>query len=260
MVAEGANLFVFVSLFTAMKQTFDLYSSRALLFTQLALLIVIPKILLVFAFNKRLEDTNPGNGYDATHEVMTLSPQKVIVHGSAVLVSFVFGIMVPAAMIQVVADLYTQQISTVNGSLMIAYNHSGAMFIYQLCYTLGLLGFFFVAILVAWVFGLGGAGWLATFVIGAAATVVVYKMLSLAFVLPILMLENHSIGEAMKRSRELVQGYYCYILGSMVLLYVVIIVTTLIYKSVVLKICGVSILASTLMGLAGTVTLPLHMM
>lgn len=254
----GDNLYTFLSAGDSVKRTCSIYWGRLLLFTQLAMLLTIPQIVWIVVMKATvLED-------ESFETVQTLSPQKVLVNAIGIIFPFLFGIIIPAAIIQVVADIYTQQLSTLKGSFRVALHRFRPIFCFGLLFSFSFLAFFVaislpIALLVDNP-ALTKLSWLASLLLFSAILIPLFVMLSLMIILPILVVEKQSPIRAIKRSFELVSGYRCYIFCSMLLLVVITGAGTLIYRGILLAIFGPSVFAYLLMGISVVVALPLHTM
>jgi hypothetical protein len=280
-MASTDNLFTFLSVGNAVDRTFSIYMSRWVLFSQLALVIVLPQIVLNIILLKTLlvEETAPvpedfGALTDDTLGTLTddaaipfpstlptLSPQLGLALAIQVPFSFLFGILIQAAIVQVVAEYYTNKLSTFRGSLVLAVDRFCAIFGYGL---LGTAGFFLFCLVVGVLLGILTAFQAPQFffiLIALAAFVfLIYVMLSLTIVLPILVIEKQTPVGAIKRSFELLPTYRCHVFCSMFLLAIVVIFGTWVYQAMIGAMLGTSILSFVVSGLSAVVTLPLQTM
>jgi hypothetical protein len=270
-MATTDNLFTFLSVGNAVDRSFGIYMSRWLLFSQLALVIVLPQIALNIILQKTLlvEQTEPipedfgafTDDAEMPFPTMypTMSPQLGLALAIQIAFSFLFGILIQAAIIQVVAEYYTNKLSTFRGSLVLAVERFCAIFGYGVLYTTGTLLF---SLVIGALFGVLIAFQAPQFFLvlfGFAAFVfLVYVMLSLTIVLPILVIEKQTPIGAVKRSFELLPTYRCYVFCSMVLLAIVVVFGSLVYQAMVGAMLGTSIFSSVVSGLSAVVTLPLQ--
>lgn len=261
-MVTGDNLFTFLSIGNAVDRAFSIYLNRWQLFTQLALIVVIPQILLSVTLRKTLIANDPEAVAAGTEDVFqSMSPQQIVVLVVEIAFSYLFGIIIQAAIIQVVAEYYTQKHSTFKGSLTLAFDRFCAIFGFGLLYSAALLIFsMVVGALVGSIIAFNGPLFLMKLIGFAAISFVIYVMLSLTIALPILVVENQSPIGGMKRSFELLPTYRCYVFCSMFLLAVVVIFGSLIYQSLIGAIFGASIVGSAFSGLSAVVTLPLQTM
>lgn len=259
------NLFTFLSVGNALDRTFNIYMSRWQLFTQLVLIVVIPQIILSIVLQKTLLVEDPEAAAEAAAEgsvpFPTVSTQQVIAAVIQVPFSFLFCIIIQAAVIHIVAEYYTQKLSTFRSSLVHAVDRFCAVFGFGLLYTAAWLLFsVLVGGLIGLLFAVQAPQFFLVLVGFAAFSCVIFVLLSLTIVLPVLVIEKQSPVGAIKRSFELLPTYRCYVFCSMFLLGLVVIFGTMIYQIVVGAIFGPSILGSALSGLATVVTLPLQTM
>ncbi|GAX15970.1 hypothetical protein FisN_22Hu176 [Fistulifera solaris] len=261
-MATTGNLFTFLSAGNAVDRAFSIYLNRWKLFTQLALVVVIPQILLKITLQKTLiMDDSGAFAENAEATFQTMSPKQVAMLGIEIAFSFLFGIIVRAAIFQVVAEYYSQKLSTFKGSLVLAFNRSCAIFGFGLLYSAAVLVFGMAFASLIWLLILyKGPDFLGTLLCVSAAAFVVYVMLSLTIVLPILVIEKESPIGAVRRCFELLPTYRCYVFCSMLLLGVVVIFTSTLYQALVGAIFGVSMLTTVFGGLSAVVTLPLQTM
>ncbi|GAX11488.1 hypothetical protein FisN_22Lh175 [Fistulifera solaris] len=274
------NLFTFLSVGNAVDRTFSIYMSRWVLFSQLALVIVLPQIVLNIILLKTLLVDDETASIPADFSTLTddsfgaltddaampfpstfptMSPQLGLALAIQVLFSFLFGILIQAATIQIVAEHYTSKLSTFRGSLVLAVDRFYPIFGYGL---LGTAGFFLFCLVFGVLLGvltvIQAPQFFFVLIIFAAFAFLIYVMLSLTIVLPILVIEKQTPVGAIKRSFELLPTYRCYVFCSMVLLAIVLIFGSMVYQAMIGAMLGASILSSVVSGLSAVVTLPLQ--
>ena len=267
---EKANtLFTFLSVGNALDRTFSIYMSRWQLFTQLALIVAIPQIILSIVLQKTLLAVDPETAEAAAAEAAaegaagfpTVSTQQIIALVIQVPFSFLFGIIIQAAVIHIVAEYYTHKDSTFRGSLVHAIDRFCSIFGFGLLYTAAWLLFsMVVGALIGFLFAIQAPQFFMLLAASVAFSFAIYVMLSLTIVLPVLVIEKQSPIGAMKRSFELLPTYRCYVFCSMFLLALVVVFGSILYQVVVQAIFGTSIWGSAVSGLSAVVTLPLQTM
>lgn len=257
-----ANLFTFLSTGNSVDRAFKIYLSRWLLFTQLALIVVLPQIALSVTLSKSLVvDDMASTASEGTQDVLQpMSSQQMLTLVTEISVSYLFSIIIQAAIVQVVAEFYTQTNSTLKSSLYLAFDRFCAIFGFGLLYSAVFLLFSFTVGVPVGMLYFNQHHFFAILIGIVALGFVTYVFLSLTIVLPILVVEKQSPIGAIKRSFELVPGYRCYIFCSICLLVVVAIFGSSIYQGLITAIFGTSVLSTVLKGLAGAITLPLQTM
>lgn len=259
---KGDNFFTFVSPGNAVDRTFNIYLSHWPLFTQLALLGIIPQIALTVIMRKTLiagdETTFP-----------ELSLQKLFFIMTELIVSCLFGTIIQAGIIQVVSEIYTQEFSTVKGSLEVMILHRfRTIFRFAVCYSIASC-----ALLVTVGFNLIGRltadialnfHVIEALFLGALSIVfvpfAVHIMLSWTIALPILMVEKKPRDVTFITSSGLVLEHGDYFVRSMSLLFAPAFFANWIYRRLVEEMFGTFTLAIILKGLWGVVFLPLRTM
>ena len=262
---EANNLFTFLSVGSALNRTFNIYMSRWQLYTQLALIAVIPRIILSIV----LEKTRPfvdgeSAGIAAMETAMGNTfgfPTVPIQQITPVPFTFLFGIIIQAAVVHIVSEYYTQKDSTFRGSLVHAIDRFWSVFGFGLLYWAALCLYIMVAgVLMDFLSAVQTPDFLSVLAGFAAFLFPVFVIFSLTLVLPVLVIEKQSPIGAIKRSFELLPTYRCYVSCSMFLLALVVIFVFVVYHNAVQAIFGTSILGSAISGLSGVVAFPLQTM
>jgi hypothetical protein len=229
---------------------------------------VIPQIMLTLSLKKTLVSATSQWIVPNMDDIWnSMSTMRIILLSTEYALCCLFGIIVQAAIIQVVTEYYANKYSSFKASLKIAFDRFGAILCFKLLYLTALLivgiavvGCLYYLLLLHSFARVGGLGLIALLVIVTAIAVFAYAMLSLAIGLPIVVVEKRSSIGAMKRSFELVSGYRCYIFCSIFLLSLLIGIGVVIYHIMVGVIFGFSFFGTVFYTLSTLVTLPLQTM
>jgi hypothetical protein len=261
-MATGNDFFTFLSPFDLIQRVFHIYGSRLLLFTQLAMIATIPKIILAVTVGQPVVEKEV-SAMDGDSEMMYeeitqySSPQETIVLQLEIAVSSLITVFIQAAIIHLVSEIYMQREPTFKKSLAVAMDRFCALFCFGLFYLL-IFSIFFVVVGVPVFFLYVNENYALAVLIGVTAVAIaLYVIITLMIALPVLVVENQSPTGAMKRSFDLVPDYRCYIFCSVLMLNVVVWLASLLYGGVVKAIFGASILAIILNGLLSLISLPL---
>lgn len=260
MMREG-SFFTFLSPFDLIQRMFNIYWGRLLLFTQLALIVTIPQIILSATLRMAPLMDDSEMMYEGAQEVsQSMSPQKAIVLQIEILLSYLITICIQAAIIHVVSEIYMHRHPTFKRSLTVAFDRFCAIFCFGLLYSVVFSVFFAVVGISVYLLYLKEVYFLAALIGIAAFAFALYVVLTLTVVLPILVVENQSPTGAIKRSFELVPGYRCYIFCSLFLLTVVALCGSTLYQRLIAAVFGTSILSTIIQGLSSLITVPLQTM
>jgi hypothetical protein len=255
-MAAGNDFFTYLSPFDLIQRVFNIYGGHLLLFTQLALIATIPKIILAVTIGKPLPEEEDS---EMMYEEVTQysSPQKAIALQLEIVVSSLITVFIQAAIIHVVSEIYMQREPAFKRSWAVAMDRFCALFCFGMLYLL-LLSIFFAVVAVPVIMLYVNENYVLAVLIGVTAfAIALYVIISLMIALPILVVENQSPIGAFTRSFDLVPGYRCYIFCSVFLLNVIIWIASLIFEGVVRAIFGASIVAIILSGLLSLISLPL---
>lgn len=266
METEDNNLFTFLSLRKVVGRTFGIYFSCWRLVTTLALIVVIPQIVVCSIWYRSLMLEDPEtfireSALDAVHFYF-LPPLKIIASIFQVQFSFLFCVIVQAAIVQVVAEYYTQKRSTFRSSLVHAVDRFRDLFGFALLYTAEFLLLVMVAFAVLYLYSTTthAIQYLAVAVGIVVIAFTLYALMSMAIALPVLMVEKKSPIDAVKRSFELLRANRCYVFCSILLLAIVLYFGYNLYQFAVQAIFGWTILGSVVSGLSAAVTFPFQTM
>ncbi|GAX11484.1 hypothetical protein FisN_22Lh169 [Fistulifera solaris] len=254
-MAAGNDFFTYLSPFDLMQRVFNIYGSHFLLFTQLALIATIPKMILAVMVGKPLAEEEDS---EMMYEEVTQysSPQRAIVLQLEIFVSSLITVFIQAAMIHVVSEIYMQREPAFKRSLAVAMNRFCALFCFGLLYLL-IFSIFFAVVGVPVFLLYTNQNYVLAVLIGVTAfAIALYVIITLMIALPILVVEHQSPTGAIRRSFDLVPGYRCYIFCSVLLLNVIVWLASLLVEGVVRAIFGASIVAILLSSLLSLISLP----
>jgi hypothetical protein len=242
------NLFTFLSIGEAISRTFSIYSSRWQLFSQLALVLVVPQIILSIILRKTLL-TESDDSMDFDH---------LRVYGIGFAFAYSFGTVIQAAVVHVVAEYYTQSPSTFQGSLAVAFDQFFSLFGYSLLYAAALFISFVVTLSLFFMILVQNRGvqLFGALLTAASVALSVYVMCSLTLALPVLVVEKQSPFRAIIRAFELFPTYgiffFCVIFPLAVVLLPVLMTMSATFKD--------TTLVAVCKSLPVIVTLPLQTM
>jgi hypothetical protein len=235
-----------------MDRAFIIYLSHLLLFTQLAIIVIIPQVAIAVALSKTISDP-PSESIGIAFNYMV---ERVLCYPIA--------IFVQAGIIHVVANLYTQTIATLKRCMVFALSRFCAVFCFDLLYSV-LFYIFFIGIVGLAIFlyelfeDIPHLSYIRVLPLITASALIIYVMTSLTITLPIFVVEKRSPCDVIKRSFDLFSGYRRYIFWIFLLFFTSYFVS-LMYQRLIGAIFGFSTLAVVLSRLPGIVTLPLQTM
>jgi hypothetical protein len=197
------NLFTFLSIGEAIRRTFSIYSSRWQLFSQLALVLVVPQIILSIILRKTL----------LTESNDSMDPDHLRVYGIGFAFAYSFGTLIQAAVVQVVAEYYTQTSSTFQDSLAVAFDQFLGLFGYSLLYAAALIILSVMTLCLFFMILVQNRGLqvFGTVLTAASMALSVYVMCSLTLALPVLVIEKQSPIPAITRAFELFPTYRSFV-------------------------------------------------
>lgn len=254
METADENLLTFLSEWSALKRTLAIYRSRWFLLTQLALIAIVPRIGLTIILSKafRMDDA------------FTQRTKDAFMFRLIEVVSFcVFNSIIQAAIVQVVADYYTQKVSTLKGSLSVIADRWCALFAYVLLYIVSCQ--FCLELHLSYLLDNAPLFYL-FFIYPMMIFFTGEIMAKISVTLPIMMVEKQlSLFEAFKKrpfkdEPHLFLVLVWYFNGAMIMLFVPVLAANWIYRAVLNEIFGASALGIVFKGLSGVVFLPLRTM
>ncbi|GAX11489.1 hypothetical protein FisN_22Lh180 [Fistulifera solaris] len=258
--------FVFLAPGHSVDRACSIYMRRWSLITRLALIEVIPQIMLTLSLKKTLVLATSQWIVPNMNDIWnSMSTMRIVLLSIEYALCCLSGIIVQAAIIQVVIEYYANKYSSFKASLRLAFDRFGAILCFKLLYVTALLivsiavgGSLYYLLLLHNFARVDGLAFVALLIILTASAIVAYVILSLAVGLPIIMVEKRSSIGALKRSFELVSGYRCYIFCSICLMSLLVGIGVVIYRIMVGFMFGFSFFGAVFYALSALVTLPLQ--